>query len=221
MKKKASMKTRSAALAGVSTQAKLASARHEAHANELLALIARRIQRIEEDFFDVGTALRELKEKKLFVALGFRTFDAMLAKRVPMGRSQAYRLIAIATKVTREDAVALGEEKAYSIARLVAVTPEADTVASVLGSGVRVGKSKRSARRMSTREIDAAKRSITAQNKKPDPAERDAKRQARAAQAALRARRIRATAAIEKAMGRWWAIVRIPVEDLPSLVGER
>lgn len=221
MKKKASMKARGATLSGVSTQAKLASARHETHANELLALIARRIQRIEEDFFDVGTALRELKEKKLFVALGFRTFDELLAKRVPIGRSQAYKLIAIATKVTREDAITLGEEKAYSIARLVAATPEADTVASVLGSGVRVGKSKRSAKAMSTREIDAAKRSIVARTKKPDAAERDAKRSARAAQAGLRDRRIKATVVVEKERGRWWAIVRVPVEELPSLVGER
>ena len=221
MKKKASMKSRSTALVGVSTQAKLASARHEAHANELLALISRRIQRIEEDFFDVGTALRELKEKKLFVALGFRTFDELLAKRVPIGRTQSYKLIAIATKVTREDALTLGEEKAYSIARLVAVTPEADTVASVLSTGVRVGTSKRSAREMSTREIDAAKRSITARAKKPDEGERDAKRSVRAAQAGLRARRIKAGIVVEKQRGRWWAVVRVPVEDLPSLLGER
>ena len=221
MKKNTAMKTRSAKLSGVATQAKLASARHETHANELLALIARRIQRVEEDFFDVGTALRELKEKKLFVALGFRTFDELLAKRVPIGRSQAYKLIAIATKVTREDAITLGEEKAYSIARLVAVSPEADSVASVLGSGVRVGKSKRSAATMSTREIDAAKRSLVARTKKPDAAERDAKRSARAAQAGLRARRIKAAIVVERNKGRWWAIVRVPVEDLPSLTGER
>jgi hypothetical protein len=72
--------------------------------------------------------LKELKEKKLFVAIGYRTFDALLAARVPIGRSQAYKLIAIAERVTREQAISLGEEKAYAIARLVATTPEADTV---------------------------------------------------------------------------------------------
>lgn len=221
MKKKTATKNRSAGLARVSSQAKTALSRHAVHAGELLALIVRRIQRIEEDFFDVGTALRELKEKKLFVALGYRTFDVMLAERVPIGRSQAYKLIAIATKVTREDAIALGEEKAYSIARLVATTPEADTVASVLSSGVRVGKSTRPATTMSTREIDSVKRSIAKRTKKPDAAEREARQRVRAAQAGLRARRIRATAAVEKAKGRWWAVVRVPIEDLPSLVGER
>ena len=32
---------------------------------------------------------------------------------------------------------------------------------------------------------------------------------------------IGATVAVEKAKGRWWAIVRIPLLDLSSLVGER
>jgi len=222
MKKTATTKTRGAALARVSSQAKIASSRHATRAGELLALIARRLGRIQEDFFDIGTALRELKEKKLFVVLGFRTFDAMLADRVPIGRSQAYKLIAIAQRVTREQAIKLGEEKAYSIARLVATTPEGDTVASVLDTGVSVaGKTKRAASAMSAREIDATKRAIAKRAKKADPAEREAKRDGRAAQARLRARRMAGTVTVEKAKGRWWAVVRMPLEDLSSLVGER
>jgi hypothetical protein len=50
----------------VSSAAKGAGTRHLARGNELLGLIARRLQRIEEDFFEIGTALKELKEKKLF-----------------------------------------------------------------------------------------------------------------------------------------------------------
>ena len=209
------------ALARVAVQAKAAVARHAARAAELLALIARRMQRIEEDFFDIGAALKELKEKKLFAALGDPTFDAMLAKRVPIGRSQAYKLMAIAEKVTRDQAIELGEEKAYAIARLVATTPEADTVATVLAKGVRVGKKRRSALSMSGREIEAVKRTVASASKKPDPAERDAKREARAAQAGLRRRHIGAKIEVAKEKGRWWAIVRVPVTDLASLAGER
>ena len=209
------------ALARMAVEAKGAVARHAARAAELLALIARRMQRIEEDFFDIGAALKELKEKKLFVALGDPTFDAMLAKRVPIGRSQAYKLMAIAEKVTRDQAIELGEEKAYAIARLVATTPEADTVASVLDKGVRVGNKKRSAQHMSRREIEAVKRTVASASKKPDPAERDAKRAARAVQADLRRRRIRAKIEVTKEKGQWWATGRVPVPDLASLVGER
>jgi hypothetical protein len=209
------------ALARVAAQAKGTVARHATRASELLALIARRLQRIEEDFFDIGAALKELKEKKLFAALGDPTFDAMLAKRVPIGRSQAYKLMAIAERVTREQALELGEERAYAIARLVATTPEADTVASVLDTGVRIGKKQRSPKSMSRREIDAVKRKVASGSKKPDLAERDAKRAARAAQVGFRRRRIGAKVEVAKEKGRWWAIVRLPIADLSALAGER
>ncbi|MBF5066561.1 hypothetical protein G6O45_25400, partial [Salmonella enterica subsp. enterica serovar Istanbul] len=91
-------------------------------------------------------------------------------------------LMAIAARVTGDQALELGEEKAYAFARLVAATPEADTVASVLDTGVRIGKKHRSASSMSRCEIDAVKRQVASGSKKPDPAERDAKRAARAAQ---------------------------------------
>jgi hypothetical protein len=209
------------ALARLSAQATKPAGRQAARAGELLAIIARRMQRIEEDFFDIGIALKELKDKKLFVALGHPTFDAMLAKRVPIGRSQAYKLLAIAERVTRDEAIELGEEKAYAIARLVAITPEADTVASVLDKGVRVGKKRRSTKTMSRREIDKVKRTVAGRSKKPDPEERDAKREARAVQARLRARRVAANIDVAKERGKWFALVRVPIADLASLAGER
>jgi hypothetical protein len=209
------------ALVRVTAHAKGAVASHAARAAELLALISRRLQRIEEDFFDIGAALKELKEKKLFAALGDRTFDSMLAKRVPIGRSQAYKLMAIAERVTREQALELGEEKAYAIARLVATTAEADTVASVLDKGVRIGTKQRSAQSMSRREIDAVKRQVASASKKPDSAERNARQEARAVQADLRRRRIGAKIEVAKEKGRWWAIVRVPMTDLATLAGER
>lgn len=209
------------ALSRVASQASAASSRQAARGVELLGLIARRMKRIEEDFFDIGAGLQELKEKKLFVALGYRTFDAMLAECIPIGRSQAYKLIAIAQRVTREQALELGEEKAYAIARLVATTPEADTVASVLDEGVRVGAGTRSARAMSRREIEGVKRKLVAKSKKPDPAERLAKHGARAAQARLRKAGIGAKIEVANERGRWWAMVRVPIEDVASLAGER
>lgn len=62
------------ALARLSAQATKPASRQVARAGELLAIIARRMQRIEEDFFDIGVALKELKDKKLFVALGHPTW---------------------------------------------------------------------------------------------------------------------------------------------------
>jgi hypothetical protein len=222
VKKKAGAKAGTrAAVSRVAAQAKAGITRQAARAAELFAVIARRLKRIEEDFFDIGAALKELKEKKLFAAVGYRTFDQMLAERVPIGRSQAYKLIAIVERVGRDHAIELGEEKAYAIARLVAVTPEADTVASVLEDGVRVGTQRLPARTMSRRELDAARRTVAAEGKKVDPAERDAKREARTAQATLRKRGIGAKIELVKRDGRWWANVRVRVEELALLSGER
>jgi len=222
VKKKARSKVgRSVAVARASAQSTAGTARQLARGTELLALIARRLERIEEDFFEIGAALKELKEKKLFVAFGYRNFDALLSARIPIGRSQAYKLIAVAERVTREQAIELGEEKAYAIARLVATTPEADTVGSVLAKGVRVGSKQRSPEKMSRREIDAVKRTVARRSKKPDPAEAAAKREARGAQAALRKHGIRAKIEVAKERGAWWAIVRVRIEKLPSLAGER
>lgn len=221
VKKKQSKVGKAVALARVSAQSKGSTAKQLARGTELLALIARRLERIEEDFFEIGAALKELKDKKLFVAFGYRNFDALLAARIPIGRSQAYKLIAIAGRVTREQAIELGEEKAYAIARLVATTPEADTVDSVLAKGVRVGGHERSAKAMSRREIDAVKRTVASRAKKPDPAERAAKHDARAGQATLRKRGVRARIDVVKEQGLWWAVVRVPIEKLSSLVGER
>lgn len=221
MKKRTAKTTTKTALSRAAAQARGVSTRQAARGAELLGLIARRMKRIEEDFFEIGAALEELKAKKLFVALGYGTFDAMLEARIPIGRSQAYKLIAIVQRVTRDQAVELGEEKAYAIARLVATTPEADTVTSVLEEGVRVGNEKRSARAMSRREIEGVKRKLVARSKRADPAERLAKRDARAAQARLRKDGIGAKIEVAKEQGRWWAIVRVPIEEVSSLAGER
>jgi hypothetical protein len=47
----------------------LATNKRRGHA--LLALIERRKDRITEDFYDIGEALRELLNNKLYVALGY------------------------------------------------------------------------------------------------------------------------------------------------------
>lgn len=203
------------------SDSKLASSSSAKRALALLDLIARRVQRIKEDFFEIGLALKELEEKKLFVALGYATFDALIEARSPVGRSQAYKLIAIVKHVTREQALELGPEKAYALSRFVRATPEPDSVASVIDADIKVGGATRSVRAMSRREIEAATRSLTRAGKKPSAEERGARRAGREAQAELRKRSVRATVTLEHVRGQWWAVVRLPAEQLSSLVGER
>ena len=91
----------------------------------------------------------------------------------------------------------------------------------MLATGVQVGKKKRSAHSMSRRDLDAVKRTIASRSKKLDPAGRDAKREARAVQARLRARRVSAKVDVVKSKGHWWAVIHVPIENLSSLVSER
>lgn len=221
MKVRSKTHAKRSAVVQTKTEARLATSVKLKRAQSLLDLIARRMQRIKEDFFEIGVALRELEDKKLFAALGYDTFDAMLEARSPIGRSQAYKLIAIVKHVTREQALELGAEKAYALSRFVRATPEADTVASVIDGEIRVGRAKRAISEMSRREIEAATRSLTRAKKSPSPEERDVRRAAREAQSTLRKRALRATVTVEHALGRWWAVVRLPAKELPSLVNER
>lgn len=111
-------------------------------ADELLASIARRKERISEDFYEIGKALRELLRKKLFVALGHKSFAEMLAARDVMSAMTAKKLIAVVEKVPLEQALQLGPEKAYALARYTEATPEPDTPAGLLESGVEIGGKK-------------------------------------------------------------------------------
>lgn len=156
-------------------------------AEELLALIERRKARIAEDFYDIGTALAELKKKKLHLALGYDSFAALMNKRSVMSVRTAEKLIEVVGQVPRKRALELGQEKAYALARLVATTPELDTIDSVLTKGAKIGKGRKSLAKASTRDIMAATKKVRDLSKKRDPAEADAKRAARSLQAAVRA----------------------------------
>jgi len=171
---------------------------------ELLSLIARRKARIAEDFYEIGVALREIRKKKLHVAVGYDNFGALLAARKVMSVRSADKLIEIVDAVPRAKATELGAEKAYALARLVAATPELDSVESVLDAGVKVGGRRKSVARLSSREIaDTAK---AVRPKKADPAEAGAHKAARALQAAVRAAGGRGAKAVARKDGRAWVV---------------
>src|SRR5690349_6943036 len=57
------------------------------------------------------------------VSLGYATFDELLTARKVMGRTQAYKRINLVERVPRDEALALGEEKAYALLAYTAATP--------------------------------------------------------------------------------------------------
>lgn len=205
---------------GLAHEVKVTSEANRKRAEALLAEIARRMQRIAEDFYDIGKALLELQKQKLFLALGYSSFAAMLAARTIMGASQANKLIKIVSTMPREKALSVGSEKAALLAAYAEATPEPDTAEWLLDKGALPG-GKRLAE-ASTREIaEAAKKArSTGAKKTKSPEEASAKVGARKAQAALRRRG--AKGAIVEAVkrgGEWWLRVELRADAAGLLEG--
>ena len=125
--KKANTKTlavvKKAALKGVKQ-----SAAQKKRLESLLETIERRKARIVEDFYDIGVALKEILEKKLYLQAGYASFGELIDARKIMGKSQAFKLVSIARSVSREKAFEVGSEKAYELVRVTEETPGPDTV---------------------------------------------------------------------------------------------
>lgn len=188
-KSKTSTKKKVSALVARANAEKAAAlGRKKGRAEALLALITRRKQRMVEDFYDIGEALRELLDQKLYAALGHASFEAMLAAHDVMGLTQAKKLIALVANVPRDQALALGQEKAYELVAYTAATPEADTPAALLAADAAIGGKPLS--RASLRELQAATKAVRAKQAAAKPkskAERDAARVARDARAKVSA----------------------------------
>jgi hypothetical protein len=201
------------------TAGKVAVSARTRRAEDLLLLINRRKEQILDDFYDIGMALREILEKKLFEALGYASFDELLTRRRVMGRTQAWKLIKVVRELPRERAMQVGQERAFALVTLADATPEPDTAASLLTTGVKVGGRKRDVAKLSKREIEALAKS--ARPHRTTEEQRAAAKTARAAQRALRARHVRATVVARREADEWWAIITVPMAQLRDIVRER
>lgn len=191
--------------------AKVASEADRRRAEELLAEIARRMGHIAEEFYDIGRALLELQKRKLFAALGYSSFAAMLTERKMMSVSTAHRLIRVVSSLPRDKALLVGSVKAELLVGYSEATPEPDTPEWLLEKGkLPSGKPVADA---STRDLeDATKQARKASGRTTvSPEEVEAKAHAREAQASLRKRGAKgATALAVKKGGAWWVRLEVP-----------
>ncbi|MFO0603249.1 MAG: hypothetical protein U0324_08750 [Polyangiales bacterium] len=156
--------------------------RNRARLAELLGVVHRKMTAVVEGFYDVGEALREVLDKKLYAAAGHATFEAMLEAEGLMSPRQARKLIAVARKVPREQALGLGHERAYALLAYAEATAANDTVAAIVTSGVLVGG--KPAAEASLREITAATRQVRAKAQGAKP-KTEAQRERERADAAV------------------------------------
>ena len=155
----------------------------------LIALIERRKARIVEDFYDIGEALKEIQDAKLYEALGHESFAALLAARELVSPTVAKKLLAIVDHVPRDQALRLGQEKSYALVSYAAATPEADIPAELAAVDAEIAG--RPVSKASVRELRDAARAVRA--KKP----KSAAQKASAKETAL------ALAAVKKRVAAW------------------
>jgi hypothetical protein len=87
---------------------------------------------LAKGFFDIGTVLREIREKKLYEAKGFGTFEAFLERETAeLGKTTALRLVRISGLFQKEGALELGMDRTFmalmSIEAGDGVAPDART----------------------------------------------------------------------------------------------
>jgi hypothetical protein len=189
-------------------------------AEALLLLIERRKARIAEDFYDLGEALKEIQHRKLHLALGHASFADLLRARGIMGLSQAKKLIEVVSTLPRDQALKLGAEKAYALARYTAATPELDTPQSLLDQGAKIGG--KPIAEISVRDLAVATGKVRAKTGKATPksdGEREAEQAARKVQAWLRKGGAKgATAEAQKVKGAWWVRLELPADAATRLL---
>lgn len=192
-------------------------------AEEMLAAIARRKERIAEDFYEIGKALRELSRKKLYLALGHASFEEMLAARDVMSLTSAKKLIAVVEKVPLEQALALGPEKAYALARYTDATPELDTPAGLLeGEATIGGKKVADASVRDLREATKKARAKSGKKHAASPEEQAASKAAREVSAWLRSQKVRgATVTAKRAAKGYLLTIELPVASSSALLASR
>ena len=85
---------------------------------------------LAKGFFDIGCVLRDIRERRLFEAKGFGTFEAFLERETAeLGKTTALRLVRIASLFQKEGALELGMDRIFmALASIEAgdgVTPDA------------------------------------------------------------------------------------------------
>ena len=190
----------------------------KSHATDLLSRIVGRKNDIARAFYDIGLTLGELHEKKLYAALGYESFDAMLAHQNIMTGQYARRLIQVAAAFDREQAQRLGAEKAYALVRYAARTKLADDPVEYLTDGFPVpGGKRRPIDQVAVSEIAAATRTAVLRQKGEHGASEAARRVAASAARTIAAKlraRTDDQADVKHVFrhGSWWLQITVPVE---------
>lgn len=110
-------------------------ARLAREARALVSLVKRRRTEIVDAFYDIGEALTRLKPREMWTALGQKSFAQLCEKTLSLSVTFAEQLIGVVARMTRDQAIAMGQTRAIAMVDLAAATPEDDTPAQLFKAG--------------------------------------------------------------------------------------
>jgi hypothetical protein len=150
----------SARASALVTKAEAAGAARVTLARKLIADIRQQLGRVARTFWELGRALKTMRDKKLHGALGYASFEAMVDGEKLGSDTLAYKLITVVENVPKREAVRLGYEKAAALVSYVKATPEEDSAAELARSDALIGGKRLS--KSSVREVEAHKQAVKA-----------------------------------------------------------
>ena len=194
-----------------------------ATAEALLARIDKQKLRATEAFYEIGGALRQLLEQRLYGALGFASFDDLLAERNVMDGTQAKKLIEVHRKFSRDRALAIGPEKAYALARYAARTKADDAPEDFIDKGFPIAGRRKPVSEVSVRAVLEATRAAVARQKgsrgESERARKDADTELRFVKKILDQHQVEGVVGLTFRRGSWYLRIELPAARARSVLG--
>lgn len=140
-----------------------------------LSLVQKRRTEIAEAFYDIGQALSRLRRDPIPKLLGYRSFGRLCRDRLGISLATADKLILIAERVSRENALRWGKEKSAALVdlaiaagnngpitkRKLALDPDRVTTREIRAEAKR-RRAQRGARTSRGRTVAASEREVAA-----------------------------------------------------------
>ncbi|MFW5920535.1 MAG: hypothetical protein ACOCUS_01750 [Polyangiales bacterium] len=190
-------------------------------AKRLVADVRERKRRIASDFYAMGEALRELKRPEMYGALRYPSFRQLLSDQQLVSRSTAFKLIAVTETYPKDQALALGLEKAYGLIRWSNAADTDESPSELAAGDALIGD--RAIHDITVRDLRERVRRIDpgSDTDGRSRARRHAERVARAMQREMRAQGLdTAKARARRVGGQWLVAVEAPVADAEAWLGE-
>jgi hypothetical protein len=114
-----------------------------ARAADDLALITRKKLEIADAFYEIGEALVRLRADGIPQLLGYANFAELCETRLELSLTRAEALVAIASRVRREDALRWGQDKTAALVEIANATGADDTPGEIAQGSLKLPGGKR------------------------------------------------------------------------------